>query len=66
MTKIQLYTRDGGFVGDFEVPPFKGLPQVIILEGSRVFLFQGGTRYNECFFYAIPPIPDASHNRKKK
>lgn len=35
--KIKLFTRDGGFVRDAEIPPFVLMPEVM-LWGSRIFV----------------------------
>lgn len=57
--RVNLYTRDDGFVASFVIPPFNSEPDVI-LWGMRVFATAGldsaeprEYRYVEAFCYAV-------------
>jgi hypothetical protein len=61
MIRVKLFTADGGFVVEGEIPPFQTEPDVLIW-GERVFKFGGmvqdGARllhlnYIECFSVAL-------------
>jgi hypothetical protein len=68
--KVRLFTRDGGYVADAEIPPFNEFPDVIIW-GERFFVAPDVDRvprpvlefhaveeqhaYVEAFTYAIVP-----------
>ncbi len=55
--KVKLFTRDGGFVADLQIHPFKLMPEAIAW-GSRFFVrnvFMDTTEtygYTEAFCYA--------------
>jgi hypothetical protein len=44
--KIKLFTRDGGFVRDGEIPPFL-IPPEVITWGSRSFVFSEDPQYTD-------------------
>jgi hypothetical protein len=59
MLEVQLVTSDGGFVGNFQIPPLQKLPEVIIW-GSRVFHLDEPDKtplYREVFAYTIVTDP---------
>lgn len=61
MFQVKLFTQDGGFVANVEIPPFKSWPDVL-LWGQRIFQKaqtldpDGLATYRECFAYAVPVI----------
>lgn len=68
MIRIKLFTRDGGFVTEGEMPPFLTLPDVIVW-GERVFIAPqvdaavraaehraGEVAYVEAFAWAMPVV----------
>lgn len=63
MIRIRLTVRDGAYVADVSIPPFKSMPEVIVW-GQRFFgLHQMldepedpcAAEYREVFAYFVPP-----------
>lgn len=48
--RVKLLTRDGGFVKEFEIPPFM-IPPEILVWGSRSFVLQPSGEYREGMAY---------------
>jgi hypothetical protein len=63
MLKVRLYTRDGGFVHEGEIPDFTPTPEVIVW-GERVFVRRAwednpsGTIYMEGLAWVLVPTLD--------
>lgn len=60
MRKVQLITRDRGFVAEVDVPPFLTMPDMLVW-GDRHFKHEADDLYVEAFvFWIVPTLDDAS------
>lgn len=55
MDKVKLYTRDGGFVVEINILPFKIYPEAIMW-GERMFIKTPGGEYREGFMWVADSI----------
>jgi hypothetical protein len=62
LMRVELFTRDGGFVVAGVLPPF-GEPPEVLFWGARVFRHDHDGRYVEAFAFALLPQHETTAGR---